>query len=123
MKTVYLLEHSHEISDTGEEDTKIIGVYSSRDMAEKAIERLVQQPGFRELPDYFNIDEYIVDQDHWEEGFVTETYEPKYSVWQKDENGNIFLVKDLLTEVDAFRLVREYEKKGHKHSCWAKEIL
>jgi hypothetical protein len=107
MKTVYLLEHSHEISDTGEEDTKIIGVYSSRDMAEKAIERLVQQPGFRELPDYFNIDEYIVDQDHWEEGFVTETYEPKYSVWQKDENGNIFLVKDLLTEVDAFRLVRE----------------
>lgn len=123
MKSVFLLEHSYELSETGEQETKTIGIYSSKDMAKKVIERLVKQPGFRDYPDYFNIDEYFVDQDDWEEGSISETYEPKYSVWRQDDNGNIFLVNDRLTEVDAFRLVREYERKGHKQSYWAKEIL
>jgi hypothetical protein len=123
MKSVFLLEHSYEMSDTGEQETKTIGIYSSRYLAEQAIERLITQPGFCDFPDYFNIDEYIVDQDGWEEGFISETYEPKYSVWRQDDNGNIYLVKDRLTEVDAFSLVREYEEKGHKQSYWAKEIL
>ena len=70
MKSVFLLEHSYEISDTGEQETKTIGIYSSRDKAEQAINRLIKQPGFRDFPEYFNIDEYIVDQDHWEEGFI-----------------------------------------------------
>ncbi|CAB1075435.1 hypothetical protein D1AOALGA4SA_3255 [Olavius algarvensis Delta 1 endosymbiont] len=123
MNTVFVLEHSYELSATGEQKTKLIGVYSSRKKAENAIERLVLQPGFKDFPDYFNIDEYVLNQDHWEEGFVTETYEPKYSVWRQDDNGNVYLVKDRLTEIDAFRLVREYEKKGHKQTYWAKEIL
>lgn len=123
MNTVFVLEHSYESADTGEQEAKLIGVYSSKEMAEKAIERLKKQPGFRDFPDYFNIDEYVLNQDDWEEGFVTKTYEPKYSVWRQDDNGNIYLVKDRLTEIDAFRLVREYEEKGHKQTYWAKEIL
>lgn len=92
-------------------------------MAEKAIERLVRQPGFRDFPDCFSMDQYIIDQDHWEDGFSPVAGEPKYSVWRQDDNGNIFLVKDKLTEIDAFRLVREFEDKGHKQSYWVKEIL
>ena len=51
---------------------------------------MATQPGFKESPDYFNIDEIVIDQDHWEEGFVTQRYEPKYSVWRQDDNGNIY---------------------------------
>ena len=123
MKSVFILQHSYELAETGEEETKFIGVYSSKEKAQEAISRLSLQPGFKDLTEYFFIDEYEIDQDNWCDGFVTEIYEPKYSVWRQDDNGNIFLVKDRLTEIDAFRLVREYEKKGHKQSYWAKEIL
>lgn len=123
MKTVFILRHSYELSDTGKEETKFIGVYSSKEKAEKAIERLSKQPEFRDFPDYFYIDEYEIDQDNWCEGFVTETYEPVWSVWRQDDNGNVFMVKNGLTEIDALRLVREFERKGHKQSYWAKENL
>lgn len=123
MNTVFVLEHLYESADTSVQEAKLIGVYSSREKAEKAIEKLIKQPGFRDFPDYFNIDEYVIDQNHWDEGFITETYEPKYSVWRQDDNGNVYLVKDKLTEIDAFRLVREYEEKGHKQTYWAKQNL
>lgn len=123
MKSVFILQHSHALSDIGEEETKFIGVYSSKDKAHEAIERLSKQPGFRDLPDYFCIDEYEIDLDHWCEGFVTKRYEPVWSVWRQDDNGNVFLVKNGLTEIDALRLVREFEAKGHKQSYWAKENL
>jgi hypothetical protein len=123
MNIVFVLEHSYESAYTGEQKTKLIGVYSSREKADKAIEKLIKQPGFRDLLDYFNIDEYVIDQDHWDEGFITETYEPKYSVWRQDDNGNVYLVKDRLSEIDALRLVREFEEKGHKQTYWAKENL
>ncbi len=76
MKSVFILQHSYESSDTGEEETKFIGVYSSKEKAEEAFARLSKQPGFRDLPNYFNTDEYEIDQDNWCEGFVTEKYEP-----------------------------------------------
>jgi len=123
MKSVYILQHSYETSDTGEEKTKFIGVYSTKGKAQETVKRLSSQPGFKDFPDCFYIDEYEIDQDTWIEGFVTEAYEPKYCVWRQDDNGNTFLVKDRLTENDAFRLVREYEEKGHKQTYWAKEIL
>lgn len=123
MKSVFILRHSYELPETGEEETKLIGVYSNRDKALAAIKRLSIQPGFKDFPDHFFIDEYEIDQDNWCEGFAAKTHEPKYSVWRQDDNGNIFLVKDRLTEIEAFRLVREYERKGHKQTYWAKEIL
>jgi hypothetical protein len=54
---------------------------------------------------------------------LTEPHEPQYSVWRRDDNGNIFLIKDGLDENDAFRIVRELEDTGHKQSYWVKEIL
>ena len=54
---------------------------------------------------------------------LTEPHEPQYSVWRRDDNGNIFLVKDGLNEIDACRIVRELEDTGHKQSYWVKATL
>ncbi len=67
MKKVYVLEHSYE--DDTHEDSKLIGVYSNIDNANVAINRLKTQPGFRDYPDGFNIDEHQIDHDNWVEGF------------------------------------------------------
>jgi len=66
---VYVLQHEYEIAG-GQEETKLIGVYSTKENAQAAISRLVALPGFVEHPDDFCIDEYETDQDHWTEGFV-----------------------------------------------------
>ncbi len=79
--SVFVVQHLHTI-DEDREDVKLIGVYQSRAIAVSAIERLREQPGFRDSPeiidpmscihpDGFYIDEYQVDQDHWTQGFIT----------------------------------------------------
>ena len=47
---VYLLWHTHEVHP-GEDDDKLIGVYSTRELAETAQQRALQLPGFRDAPD------------------------------------------------------------------------
>ena len=69
MKDVYVLQHSYELEDC--EETKLIGVYSSEKAAKKAITRLQTQSGFCDYPNNFSIDRYQIDQDNWEEGFIT----------------------------------------------------
>ncbi|MDO7844464.1 DUF7336 domain-containing protein [Sphingomonas immobilis] len=69
MEQVYLLHHVREDDEFGD-DAKLIGVYRSRSSAERAIARLSLQPGFRDYPAGFEIGEYELDRDHWEEGFV-----------------------------------------------------
>ena len=66
---VFSLEHVHEFDD-GHEDVKLIGVYSSRERAEAALQRVAGQPGFRDRPEGFSISEVRVDQDHWVEGYI-----------------------------------------------------
>jgi len=68
--TVFVLQHAHEFED-GSESVSFIGVYSTRRKARAAVARLAKQPGFCDLPQGFNMDEYEVDQDHWTEGYVT----------------------------------------------------
>jgi hypothetical protein len=67
---VFVVQHVHEQED-GEEDVKMIGVYSSQSVAQEAVTRLSIQPGFCDLPQGFCIDRYSVDQDHWAEGYIT----------------------------------------------------
>jgi hypothetical protein len=80
---VFLLWHVHEFP-SGEEDAKLIGVYSSGELAEQARQRSLSQPGFRDTPQGFCIDRYTVDQDHWAEGYVTETHEDVVRQWRED---------------------------------------
>ena len=69
MNSVFVLQHVNT-SDDGAEDVKFIGVYSTRENALAAVERLSCVPGFTDAQDGFHIDEYVLDRDQWTEGFV-----------------------------------------------------
>jgi hypothetical protein len=71
MASVFVLQHVHEQGDHVE-DVKFIGVYSTRQKAQEAVERMGRLPGFAKAPDGFHIDEYFVDQDHWVEGYLAD---------------------------------------------------
>jgi hypothetical protein len=72
---VHLLYHQFEFRNNKLEDfeerAKLIGVYSEEEEAKHAIERVKDKPGFRDYPDSFLIDCYELNQDHWQDGFVT----------------------------------------------------
>jgi len=69
MKIVYILQHSYEVGDFDE--TKMIGVYSSKEKAKKTIESYKMLPGFKDYPlSCFYIGKYEIDKDHWTEGFI-----------------------------------------------------
>ena len=67
-KVVYLLQHSYEI-ETGCDETKILGIFSSQQMAEEAVEVYRQLPGFRDRKEDFYIDKYEVDKRYWVDGY------------------------------------------------------
>ncbi len=79
--SVFVVQHL-DVLGNGEEDVKLIGVFSSLGAANAAVGRLSGQPGFRdfpsivepgksEMPDGFYIDEYHLDMVHWREGYAT----------------------------------------------------
>jgi hypothetical protein len=65
---IFILTHVFDLPDD-QEDVKLIGVYSTEDDAQAAVERAKQRPGFAQYPDGFNIDAYELDHDNWLEGF------------------------------------------------------
>lgn len=72
MKTVYLLWHTHISSQlTNGEDIKLIGVYSSIELAYKAKERTALLEGFKDAIEGFEIAEHKIDEDGWTSGFIT----------------------------------------------------
>ena len=66
MDPLYVLLHS--LPETGR--VKVIGIYSSRALAEEAADRARALPGFLEEPAGFTIEQYQIDKDHWPRGFV-----------------------------------------------------
>ena len=68
---VFLVKHVHKQGFVGREVTRIIGIYSSRELAEEAVSRLQLAAGFRDSLSGFSIDEYEKNADHWVDGFVT----------------------------------------------------
>lgn len=59
MKTVFTLDHINKVN----QDIKGIGIYASKEEAEKAIERAVKLDGFRDCPEGFVIQEIEIDKD------------------------------------------------------------
>lgn len=59
-------ESDQEYEENG---MRLIGLYSSRALAEAAAERLRHKPGFRAWPDGFRIYESRLDEDAWTSGF------------------------------------------------------
>lgn len=72
MGTVYILQHSYEVGAVGQfDEIKMIGVYSSREKAEKTIARYKMLLGFKDYPiSCFYISKYEIDKDHWTDGFI-----------------------------------------------------
>src|SRR3712207_834605 len=67
--SVYLVWHDHgPPEDT--DNAKLLGVFSTRPLAEERVRRAKSQRGFADHPDGFVIDEYVVDHDEWRDGFV-----------------------------------------------------
>lgn len=69
MNEAYLLHHIRMIDD--HEDIKLLGVFSTRELAERARERALNLPGFKDSPDGFSVDKYIIDRMGWTAGFRT----------------------------------------------------
>ena len=71
---IYLLYHQYEYGEHCEyEELKILGIYSSEQKAQEAIERYYKLAGFKKYSkECFVVDEYIVNEDRcWKEGFVS----------------------------------------------------
>jgi len=64
---VFVLHHSYGTSQS--ETYKLLGVFSSHASAHEAMFNALRLPGFRDYPDGFSVDEYIVDERCWPEGF------------------------------------------------------
>lgn len=70
---VYRLTHQFPDPDEDGFDRYFeLGLFSARSRAESAVEQLRRKPGFRDYPDGFTIDEMLVDQICWEEGFISD---------------------------------------------------
>jgi hypothetical protein len=70
MTHVFILWHVRVAGENGG-DAKLIGAYRQEAGAQAAIARLLPLPGFREHPAGFQISACELDQDHWEEGFIS----------------------------------------------------
>ena len=70
MPGVFLLWH-HRADGPKDDDAKLLGVFSTREMAQQRIESKYEMlPGFSNSnTGEFTIDCYEVDRDHWQEGF------------------------------------------------------
>ena len=67
MEYVFLLHHT--ISRSDHEDDKIIGIYESKSLAEEAMKRLQNRPGFRDPAGRFTIGPYKLNMDYFADGF------------------------------------------------------
>ena len=68
---VYFLHHVYEI-DEESDDVKVIGIYESEEAANLAINQLTELPGFCNHKTGFSITEYLINKNHWTEGFVSD---------------------------------------------------
>jgi len=102
MKSVFVLQHSYELDSC--EETKFIGVYTSKEEAQAAIERLKTQNGFRQKPNNFYIDEYELNKDHWTEDFATIT-----TIYTKDFQNNWKAVVAEILEDETYQILEFYE--------------
>jgi hypothetical protein len=70
MDKVFLLHHIHRFDDD-DESVKLIGVFTSEDEAKAVVSLLVQQPGFKENPDGFVLEQHLLNDYSWREGYTT----------------------------------------------------
>lgn len=62
---VFIVQHTNPETD----DIKLVGVFDERGLAEQAISKLSDKPGFSKALDGFQVDEISVNRISWQEGF------------------------------------------------------
>lgn len=87
MRSVFLLQHTYEHEGVGSikfEETKIIGIYSSIEKVKSVIQKYKTIQGFNKYSeDCFVIDEYKIDENQWEEGFIA--WDAELADWVKED--------------------------------------
>lgn len=78
---VYVVWHTHLVEDAARDsnedvgnlcdDSKVLGIFTSRHAAELRIVRAQKAAGFSDAPSGFTIDEYRLDKDYWEDGYAS----------------------------------------------------
>lgn len=63
-----------ELDEQKGDQVKLLGVYSTEQLAEERIRAARSLPGFRDEPDCFQIVRYDVDKDEWTSGYFTDRY-------------------------------------------------
>lgn len=81
MNSVFLLWHTHKLTDR--DDEKLLGVFSTNELAHDAKKMSETLEGFRDHIDGFDVVEFSLDKRQWTEGFVTES-------WIEDEKDIYF---------------------------------
>lgn len=71
MKIAYMLDHEKDLGEYSR--VHIVGVFSTRELAEVALSDSKNLPGFRDAPEGFSISEITLNKDQWEGGFVYTT--------------------------------------------------
>jgi len=73
MAKVFIISFDRQLP-SGEDDERLLGVYSTQEKGEAALARFKAQPEFRDFPDNLELGPFTLDQTHWEEGFVDVPY-------------------------------------------------
>ncbi len=68
MKTIYFVQHEN-IEDDYIEEPRVIGIYTSEESAQEAIERAKKLSGYGDFPEGFQIMKYVLDSDQFIVGF------------------------------------------------------
>jgi hypothetical protein len=102
MNSVFILHHSYDLE--GHEQTKLIGIYSSKEQATLAVDRLKDKNGFKYLPDAFEITEYELNKDHWTDGFATMT-----AIRVKNKNNSWMTVQAECLPNNTYQIVELYD--------------
>jgi hypothetical protein len=69
MMTVHVLWHRCT-DDDGRDHELMLGIYSTQQKAEQALDLLRNKQGFRDYPDGFEIQDATIDRTYMTEGFV-----------------------------------------------------
>jgi hypothetical protein len=69
MTGVFVVFHEYE-DNNGDDQTKFIGAYTTREKAEAAVDSLRMMPGFADCPSGFSIEFHTFDRTGWIEGFI-----------------------------------------------------
>jgi len=67
MSKVFVLHHTY--GDAESETYKLLGIFSTEDLAKLSIQEYLRLPGFIDYPDGFTISKYEINEPHWKEGF------------------------------------------------------